>query len=413
MPQGEGLPVTAIAENDMAKLNCALHTGCFCHCRTGRLGRAGLALALVAALSSGVTAQDKSPPAKSEPKADGKDQQPAVAKGEVVSELDPAIWRVHHAKNGDHWFGSRERGVYRYDGKTLVNFTTKDGLDYDHVGGIQEDKSGNIYFPTTVVSDADRRKFKQGVSRFDGKAFSPLAVPEQTAPVDAWRLQPDDLWFRGAQDTGTVFRYDGKILHLLELPSTKEGGAILAERSKYPNINFSPYDTYINFKDSKGQMWFGTGGLGVCRYDGNSFAWLPESELRNGSFGTRSIVEDKDGKFWFCNSLHRYVVNLSGKGGPSFKKEEGIRDAKDKTKARVEGIMSSVVGNDGVLWMATYGDGVWRYDGKDVTRYPVKDGDKAITLFTISKDNQGVLWLGTHTAGAYKFNGKTFEKFKP
>ena len=42
-----------------------------------------------------------------------------------------------------------------------------------------------------------------------------------------------------------------------------------------------------------------------------------------------------------------------------------------------------------------------------------KDGDKDITLFSISKDNQGVLWLGTHTAGPYKFNGKSFEKFKP
>ena len=153
--------------------------------------------------------------------------------------------------------------------------------------------------------------------------------------------------------------------------------------------------------------------LGVCRYDGTSFTWLTESELRNGSFGTRSVVEDKDGKFWFCNSLHRYTVDLSDKSGPRFKKEEGIRDARDSTRPRIEGIMSSVVGNDGVLWMATYGDGVWRYDGKDVTRYPVKDGEKDITLYTISKDNQGVLWLGTHTAGAYKFNGKAFEKFKP
>ena len=141
--------------------------------------------------------------------------------------------------------------------------------------------------------------------------------------------------------------------------------------------------------------------------------WLPESELGNGAFGTRSVVEDKDGKFWFCDSLHRYVVDLSDKGGPSFKKEEGIRDAKDPTRPRIVGIISSVVDSAGVLWMATYGDGVWRHDGKDATRYPVKDGDKDITLYAISKDIRGVLWLGTHTAGAYKFNGKTFEKFKP
>jgi hypothetical protein len=178
-----------------------------------------LTLALVAALSSGGLAQDNSPPAKTEPK-------PAVARGEVVTELDKQIWRVFQAKNGDYWFGSKDRGVYRYDGKTLVNFTTKDGLDYDPVGGIQEDKSGNIYFAT--ASDAGSGRRGQGVSRFDGKAFSPLTVPEKAAPADAWKLQPDDLWFGGGGDTGTVFRYDGKTLHRLALPATKEGDDHLA-----------------------------------------------------------------------------------------------------------------------------------------------------------------------------------------
>lgn len=363
-------------------------------------GRLGLALALVAALSSRVVAQDKVP---------------AVAKGEIVTELDKAIMHVFQAKNGDYWFGSKERGVYRYDGKTLVRFTTKDGLAYDHVGGIQEDKAGNLYLTTSSDFDAERRKFTQAICRFDGKTFSTLAVPEKPAPADAWKLQPDDLWFGGGQDSGVVYRYDGKAMHRLALPTTKEGDDHLAKwpRSKFPNAKFSPYDTYINYKDGKGHLWFGTANLGVCRYDGKSFTWLHESDLRNGSFGTRSVVEDKDGKFWFCDSLHRYAVDLSDKAGPRFKKEEGIRDAKDATKPRIEGIISAVVDNAGVLWMATYGDGVWRYDGKEVTRYAVKDGDKDITVFTISKDNQGVLWLGTHAAGPYKFSGKAFEKFKP
>lgn len=71
--------------------------------------------------------------------------------------------------------------------------------------------------------------------------------------------------------------------------------------------------------------------------------------------------------------------------------------------------------------MATYDQGVWQYDanqndslghGGKMTHYPVKDGLKDITLFSIYKDNFSNLWLGTHDAGAYKFNGKTFEKFK-
>ncbi len=75
--------------------------------------------------------------------------------------------------------------------------------------------------------------------------------------------------------------------------------------------------------------------------------------------------------------------------------------------------MSSTRDDAGALWMATYREGVWRFDGKNITHYPVKDADKAITLFSIHKDKHGIMWVGTHTAGAYKFNGKTFEKFRP
>lgn len=114
-----------------------------------------------------------------------------------------------------------------------------------------------------------------------------------------------------------------------------------------------------------------------------------------------------------CRRLRSAWPNLSASAGPSFRKVDGIRDAKDPSKPPIGGIMSSTVDSTGALWMATYGGGVWRYDGKSITHFPVKDGYKAITLFTIHKDNQGVMWVGTHSGGAYKFNGKKFEKLRP
>lgn len=110
-----------------------------------------IALLLVAALSAGTAGQDTSLPTKS--------AQPA--KGEIVSELGQRAMYVLQAKNNDYWFGSNDRGVYRYDGKTLVNFTTKDGLCSQRIRGVQEDKSGNIYFTTY-----------EGISKFDGKSFT-------------------------------------------------------------------------------------------------------------------------------------------------------------------------------------------------------------------------------------------------
>jgi ligand-binding sensor domain-containing protein len=273
------------------------------------------------------------------------------------------------------------------------------------LGGIQEDKSGNIYFNTS-----------KGISVFDGKSFTTLEVAgSRSTAKSEWKVQPDDLWFQGAQNAGVLYRYDGKLLHRLAFPKTKDGDEHYRQmpRDKFPNANFSPYDVYSIFRDSQGNVWFGTSTLGVCRFDGKSFAWLPESELRNTSFGTRSIVEDQEGRFWFCNTLYRYEVDQNGSAGTTFRRVQGIRDVREPSKELIRGIMSSTLDSSGALWMATYQDGVWRYDGSGVTHFPVEDGDKAVNTFSIYRDRQGTLWLGTQEAGAYKFNGKTFEKFRP
>ena len=59
------------------------------------------------------------------------------------------------------WFTTDKNGVYCYDGKTMKNYTIKDGLVNNSVMSILEDKQGNLWFGT--------RGF--GLSRFDGKTF--------------------------------------------------------------------------------------------------------------------------------------------------------------------------------------------------------------------------------------------------
>ena len=49
-------------------------------------------------------------------------------------------------------------------------------------------------------------------------------------------------------------------------------------------------------------MWFGTSNLGIYRFDGQHVDWMYEDHLTNppdgGSFGIRSIIEDRNGDFW-------------------------------------------------------------------------------------------------------------------
>ena len=118
---------------------------------------------------------------------------------------------------------------------------------------------------------------------------------------------------------------------------------------------------------------------------------------------------------WFCNTQYRYNIypGEKEKGLINYKREKGIEGLKVANGSDFIYYLSIIEDNNRDLWMATYDEGVWRYDGKKIIHYPIKDGSKNITLFSVYKDKHGELWLGTHETGAYKFNGKTFEKFKP
>ncbi len=332
-----------------------------------------------------------------------------VAKGDTITEMSKSIWSVFQDKNNNHWFSSNGQGVYRYDGKTLTKYTTKHGLPGDQIRGVQQHNSGDIFINTT-----------KGISRFDGQTFTTVKVAEKHPPGTGWKLQADDLWFGGAQNSGSVYRFDGTSLHQLAFPTTKRGDDHYARlpRDQNPNARYTPYDVYTIYKDRRGSLWFGTADLGAVRYDGKTFDWLYENRLTNvpggGSFGIRSIVEDNEGKFWICNTRHRYNISpKSGNGQIDYQQEPGLGDLKAQVGEDSFYFASAITDKQGQLWLTTYNEGVWRYDGKTLTRYPIQADTKQIWIQSIYQDNRGDFWIGTNSAGVYKFDGKGFERFRP
>ncbi|MBL7826594.1 MAG: hypothetical protein JNJ57_08195 [Saprospiraceae bacterium] len=317
---------------------------------------------------------------------------------DTLNQLSRNIMTIYQDQQNNYWFASWEDGLYKYDGKTILHFTTKNGLPSNRVEDVQEDKSGNIFFNTPG-----------GVCKVEGQTIRVLPAKESAE----WQLHADDLWFRSLQYNGKIYRYDGSELHHLQLPTCPPGEAWVA---KYPT-NPSPYGTYTIYKDSKGNLWFGTAAVGACRYNGRSFDWISEedvTELHNGpSNGVRSIIEDKDGYFWF-KSAYRYQVygNNEAQKEPFYRREKSIGNLDGNPFSDFWEYLSIARADNNDLWFATYRNGVWRYDGKKTTAYPVQAEGKGITLFSIYKDKQGNLWLGTHENGVYKLNGNKFERFR-
>ena len=109
----------------------------------------------------------------------------------------------------------RLKGVSRYDGHTFRIFTTADGLAYDTVKDIVEDKTGTLWFATGF-----------GVSQYDGENFDNLTLngpmgmqvlPESWNDISAIAQDTaGNFWF------ATACRYQSTIMSKRPVSVTSE-----------------------------------------------------------------------------------------------------------------------------------------------------------------------------------------------
>lgn len=76
------------------------------------------------------------------------------------------VWAINEDPEGKLWIGTIDAGVWCYDGKTLKNYTVKDGLTSNVIQSIYKDKSGELWFITD----------KEGICKFNGKLFTKVVV---------------------------------------------------------------------------------------------------------------------------------------------------------------------------------------------------------------------------------------------
>jgi hypothetical protein len=333
--------------------------------------------------------------------------------GDTVAALGNNLMIVFQDKKNKYWFGTQNDGVYHVDGKTITHINTAHGLSSNTIRQIQEDDLGNIYFTTP-----------QGIFAFDEEKIIEIEASKHAFNEDIWELNPTDLWFSGSENSSLIYRYDGNKLHALRIPKNKLGEM---QAAKTPNAPYSPYDIYNIHKDSRGHIWFGTAQVGAFRYDGSSIAWISDedaTEMHEGpSNGVRSFVEDKEGDFWLSNTLAQYHVDPDNSTASSldefgareikYKKEKGIPIVTENPADPLIDYLDALKDPSGNVWIVSYADGVYKYDGQKLEHFEILEEGKQIKLFSVYQDRQNNIWLGTHENGAYKFDGTAFVKFVP
>jgi len=310
--------------------------------------------------------------------------------------MDQSIWDIFQDSKGNYWFASKSNGVYMYDGEELKHFTRQDGLLTDAVRGIQEDEKGNIFIETA-----------NGVNKYDGTTITNLEV--QRSFMNPWILNPTDLWFNCNGNAEHIYRYDGTSLYELKLP---EQDLKSISNEHVENQRFSPYTVFGIDKDKEGNLWIGTSTGGAFRYDGSSFLWVGEKELLSledgRTPGVRSMLEDKDGNMWLSNFLFKYKVKSNNP--TSYSKTKAVDLSDEILENYFPYFNSGLLDDDGILWMTSYGGGVWKYDGKELHNLEASDEGERLLCMKIIQDKDGMFWIGTDNKGVYGFDGERFEK---
>ena len=316
------------------------------------------------------------------------------------------IWAMFQDSKGRIWFGGDENSSSYYDGAKLYELEIPETLFRGRILGFQEDKHGNIYLDTT-----------DGVCRYDGSGFEMLPFSDLIIEQADWELSPDDLWFRMGFEKDGAYRYDGQNLHFMRFFPTEYSEAFY---QRHPLASYSPLGLYEIYKDNKGHIWFGTAAAGVGRYDGKSVSWLYQDKMTftpaGGSLGIRSILHDKNDKFWFTNFREVYTIKEKAIWNDSgayldFTSENGMPSIPQASLESLPYFQSVKEDTQGNLWAASYSMGIYKKTPTEIIPYKVQQNDVDATVFALFIDKDDGVWAMSHEAGIYKFDGIGFSPF--
>lgn len=320
-----------------------------------------------------------------------------------------------HDNKGRLLFISQGRGIYTVSTDTLVFLENRDYLDYLNTDLFRVDKEGNYW--TSL--------WRNGI----------VYESEDREDINYWNSNvdpdfPDDEISSFLQDR------EGNVWF-----GTNGGGLISMCKSYVTTISekdgLSSNLTLCVAEDNNENIWIGTIGKGVNKWDGEtiinympvkraenvwSFATSPYGNHWAGTFGQGLYYYDKREDSFLRDSTFNSKLVLATIWDTVYNtlyvgtEFNGLFKRENEKWVNIisgdvipERIINILPVGQNHLWVATLGNGVFEYNNGEIKHYTEKDGLAGNRVRALYKDKEGYLWIGTYGRGLSLFkDGKWF-----
>ncbi|WP_175404079.1 two-component regulator propeller domain-containing protein [Mucilaginibacter sp. PPCGB 2223] len=314
------------------------------------------------------------------------------------------------------WIGTLG-GACRFDGKEFTAFSKENGLPNNFVYTVLCDRENRVWFGTHM-----------GLACLCNKKLINYPIPSNVKHSWVTSIVEDGAGNIWLMMQGKLFKVTGRTLQYMPIPNTDEfsinyiavnRSGILCAAVFQKGIYCLNGNTWANviplsgeYKDlairwilfdrlDHNKIYFiANNKLYVC--SGTTVSAYPNSTLQTTNAGLLCVAQDALGSLWIGSSSG--VYRIKNNQLILFTSKNGFTDT---------AIPNIYCDNDNNLWLATWGDGIYKYEGNTYLLFDQSQGvGSAQTIMGISRDKKNNIWLATDGNGVMTYDGKQFKNIE-
>jgi signal transduction histidine kinase/ligand-binding sensor domain-containing protein len=306
-------------------------------------------------------------------------------------------------RQGFYWFGTQD-GLNKFDGYSFTVFRHKlndsSTISDNWISCLLEDRNGYIWVGT----------YNYGVNRLDPATDSSISY--LASPLAGNRISSNNITSMVQDSSGRIWisTWGGGLNRL----DPSDGTFTSFKHDDADTTSIASDKVRCLSLDRHGNLWVGTwNGLDRLKRGTEEFLHYrhrPQDESSIAGDRITGLIEDRSGNLW-CSTEDNGLSILDVTLGQCIQLNRHSAGGAVDHQSEFLGLLAE--GDDGDIWIATYGSGVRRYRGYSggytEYRHDMSDPQSLGSdhVFMVFCDRSGRIWVGTDGGGVSRYDRRS------